>query len=86
MRDYTYEELCRFDCCGKFPGMYDFQKIPTLREYLEWVKPTGLLTNIELKNSVYYYEKLEEKVFEGMSVEEKMLFRRLLLQIIENVE
>ncbi len=31
-------------------------------------------------------EKLEEKVFEGMSVEEKMLFRRLLLQIIENVE
>ena len=31
-------------------------------------------------------EKLEEKVFEGMSAEEKMLFRRLLLQIIENVE
>ena len=31
-------------------------------------------------------EKLEEKLFEGMSAEEKMLFRRLLLQILENLE
>lgn len=31
-------------------------------------------------------EKLEEIVFEGMTAEEKMLFRRLLLQILENVE
>lgn len=30
--------------------------------------------------------KLEEIVFEGMTAEEKMLFRRLLLQILENVE
>ena len=31
-------------------------------------------------------EKLEEIVFEGMSAEEKMLFRRLLMQILENLE
>jgi len=31
-------------------------------------------------------EKLEEIVFEGMTAEEKMLFRRLLLQILENLE
>lgn len=31
-------------------------------------------------------EKMDEKVFEGMSAEEKMLFRRLLLQIIDNLE
>ena len=52
LRDYTYEQLCRFDCSGKFAGKYGFQQIPTLREYLEWVKDTGLITNIELKNSV----------------------------------
>lgn len=64
LRDYTYEELCQFDCYGKFPGKYGFQKIPTLQEYLEWVKETGLLTNIELKNSVYYYRGLEEQVLD----------------------
>lgn len=77
IRDYTYEELCRFDCCGNFPGMFEFQKIPTLREYLEWVKPTGLLTNIELKNSVYYYRNLEEKVIEMVrefQMEDKIIF------------
>lgn len=31
-------------------------------------------------------EKMDELVFEGMSAEEKMLFRRLLMQIIENLE
>ena len=49
IRDYTYQELCLVDCYGKFEGKYDFQRIPTLREYLTWVKDTGLVTNIELK-------------------------------------
>lgn len=31
-------------------------------------------------------ERMDQKVFEGISAEEKMLFRRLLLQIIENLE
>ena len=62
IRDYTYQELCLVDCYGKFEGKYDFQRIPTLREYLTWVKDTGLVTNIELKNSVYYYEHLEERM------------------------
>ena len=35
-------ELCLVDCYGKFEGEYDFQRIPTLREYLTWVKDTGL--------------------------------------------
>ena len=77
LRDYTYEELCAFDCCGKFPGMYAFQRIPTLQEYLEWVKDTGLLTNIELKNSVYYYENLEEKVIDmvrELGMEDRVIF------------
>ena len=31
-------------------------------------------------------DNVEEIVFEGMSAEEKMLFRRLLMQILENLE
>lgn len=77
IRDYTYEELCKVDCYGKYQGKYEFQRIPTLREYFEWVKDTELVTNIELKNSVYYYEQLEEKVIamvREFQLEEKVIF------------
>lgn len=77
LRDYTYEQLCGFNCSGKFDKKYGFQKIPTLQEYLEWVKDTELLTNIELKNSVYYYENLEEKVIDMVRqyhMEDRILF------------
>ena len=49
----------------------------TLREYLTWVKDTGLVTNIELKNSVYYYEHLEEKVIDMVrefGMEDRVIF------------
>lgn len=77
IRDYTYQELCLVDCYGKFKGEYEFQRIPTLREYLTWVKDTGLVTNIELKNSVYYYEHLEEKVIDMVrefQMEDRVIF------------
>ncbi|MBD8967996.1 MAG: glycerophosphodiester phosphodiesterase, partial [Ruminococcus sp. SR1/5] len=36
-----------------------------LREYLEWMaEEEDLITNIELKNSVYYYGGMEEKVID----------------------
>ena len=49
------------------------------------------LTLTEKGESVIDYvirtsEELEKKVFKGMSAEEKMLFRRLLLQIMDNLE
>jgi len=61
VRDYTYEELSRFNAAALWNGKFGFQKIPTFREYCEWVKDTPLITNVELKTGVYYYEELEEK-------------------------
>ncbi len=61
VRDRTYAELCRVDAGKPFPE-YGFQKIPTLREYFELVKGRDILTNIELKNGIYWYEGMEEKV------------------------
>ena len=47
--------------CRKFGRL----QIPTLREYLEWMaEEEDLITNIELKNSVYYYGGMEEKVID----------------------
>lgn len=64
--DMTYEELSKLDCSypSKFEGKYGPQKIPLLEEYLEWMakEAVDIVTNIELKNSVYYYEGLENKV------------------------
>ncbi|HIX15601.1 MAG TPA: glycerophosphodiester phosphodiesterase [Candidatus Hungatella pullicola] len=68
IKDYTYRELCRFNCSypDKFKDAFDFQKIPSLEEYLAWMKQVShtFVTNIELKNSIYYYGGLEKKVID----------------------
>lgn len=64
VRDYTYEELSKFNAGKICGGKYGFQPIPTFEEYCKWVSQTDLVTNIEIKSSVYYYEELEEKTME----------------------
>lgn len=64
VKDYTYEELKQFDASSVFAGQYGFNYIPTLREYFELTKGMDLMTNIELKNSIIWYEGMEEKVIE----------------------
>lgn len=58
VRDYTYKEL-------KTLNIYPDQKIPTLTEVLDLIVSklkSGMKLNIELKNSVYPYPGMEEKV------------------------
>lgn len=63
--DYTYDELSQFDSSAGFAGVYGFNKIPTLREYFEFVKPIdGFITNIELKTSENEYPGIEKAVLE----------------------
>lgn len=63
--DFTYEELSRLDASAGFAGVYGFNKIPTLREYFELVKPVeGFITNIELKTSINEYPGIEKAVLE----------------------
>ena len=61
VKDFTYEELCQIDFSYKFD--VPFQKIPTLREFLEWVQDKDILTNIELKTSIEPYPGIEEAVY-----------------------
>ena len=44
IKDYTYRELCRFNCSypDKFKDAFDFQKSPSLEEYLAWMKQVSL--------------------------------------------
>ncbi len=65
VKDYTYEELCKFNAYGNFEGQYPFQKIPTLREYFELVKDVdGFVTNIELKTGIFEYHGIEKAVID----------------------
>ena len=78
IKDYTYEELCRFDFYGRFEGKFEFQKIPTLREYFDLVKPVdGFMTNIELKTGVFEYPGIENAVID--MIKEYNLSDRIIL-------
>ena len=58
VRDYTLKEL-------KTLNIYPGQKIPTMAEVFDLIGnrlKNGMKLNIELKNSVYHYEGMEEKI------------------------
>ena len=64
VRDYTLKEL---GCLHIHTGLEIPEHIPTMREVIELLKPemlaeNGIFLNIELKNSVYPYPGMEEKI------------------------
>ena len=76
VRDYTLEQLQAFNANKNFPA-YGKVPIPTLEEVYAFVKSTDMTINVELKNSVYFYDKLEEKVLElthRMGVEDRIIY------------
>ncbi len=77
VRDYTYEELSQFNAARLHRETSAFEKIPSFEEYCQWVKDTPLITNVELKTGVYYYERIEEKTLELVKkyhLEDRIIF------------
>lgn len=64
IRSYTLEQLKDADVSGKWLEKYGPQPIPTLREYLEFIKPLGKKTIIEIKSEVFEYKGIEAKIIE----------------------
>lgn len=63
--DYTYKELSKFNAFGAFAGEFEFQRIPTLREYFELIaRVEGFMTNIELKTGIDEYAGIEKAVLD----------------------
>ncbi len=62
LRDYTLEELKMLSVGVNIKGILPRQTIPTMREYFEWLRTTNLITNIELKTSIYPYPGIEGKL------------------------
>ena len=62
LKDYTLAELKTLSVGINFKGVLPRQTIPTVREYLAWLKSTTLITNIELKTSIEPYPGIEDKL------------------------
>lgn len=75
--DYTRAELERISAGRTKNDEYGFTPIPSLEEYLTFLKKTDLMTNIELKTAPMYYPGIEEKTIElirRFSLEDRIIF------------
>lgn len=61
---HTLAQLKALDASKGPHAAHGPQKIPTLREYFELIRGRDILTNIELKTGIFWYEGIEEKTLE----------------------
>lgn len=92
LRNYTLEELRNFKIDA---GNGNYERIPTMDEVLDLLEDRlreGLLLNIELKNSIFPYEGMEEKIIElirGRGLQRSVVyssFNALSLEKIRKLE
>ena len=63
VKDCTLAQLQALSAANGMDG-FAGTRVPTLRQVLEQLRPTGLLVNIELKTSVIWYAGIEQKTLE----------------------
>ncbi len=66
VKDFTFEEIRKFNAYGKFRDKYPTEKIPSLDEVLSLVRESGKMINIEIKNGSSFYPGIEEAVIEKL--------------------
>lgn len=64
VKDLTYKELKKHNAAYKFKNLSKKTPIPTLTEVFEWMSSNHLKCNIELKNGIFPYIGMEEKVID----------------------
>lgn len=62
--DMTLAQLKELDFGARYPGWQKRETILTLEQLLQWIEPTGLELNIELKFEDVLYPQIESKVLE----------------------
>jgi glycerophosphoryl diester phosphodiesterase len=61
---HTLKELKSLDAGSRFNPAFKGERIPTLREFLEYVSGKGLLINIEIKSGIVLYPGIEQKLID----------------------
>ncbi|WP_408006668.1 glycerophosphodiester phosphodiesterase [Pseudalkalibacillus sp. A8] len=62
--EFTYKQLQNLDSGKWFSKQFTGERIPSLEEFLIWMKQTKLLLNIELKNTIMPYYGMEKIVYD----------------------
>lgn len=64
VKDFTFNGIRKLDASFRKKTFLKKEPIPSLKEVLEWMKTNNIICNIELKNGVFRYEGMEEKIVE----------------------
>lgn len=64
VKEMTLDELRQLDASYIYAGQYGVNRIPTFREYCEFVRDLPITTNIEMKTGIFEYLGIEEKVLD----------------------
>ncbi|MBP3602588.1 MAG: hypothetical protein J6J79_00395 [Lachnospiraceae bacterium] len=89
VRDYALAELKRLHI---YADVNQSQQIPTMEEVFDLIEPrlkTGMKVNIELKNSVYPYPGMEEKILDlaaKRGVEDAIVFSSFSAKSMERIK
>lgn len=62
VKDLSYSDLKKLDAGFRIKTNLKKEPIPSLREVLEWLTGNKMICNIELKNGIFPYQGMEEKV------------------------
>ena len=76
VKDLTFEEIRSINFNKDFPE-YGRQKIPTLKEVYELLRPTELTVDCEIKTGMIFYPHIEEMVIglaREMGMEDRILY------------
>ncbi|MGN0277786.1 MAG: glycerophosphodiester phosphodiesterase family protein [Lachnospiraceae bacterium] len=89
VRDYTLAELKKLHI---YADVNPSQKIPAIEEVFDLIEPrlkAGMKLNIELKNSVYTYPGMEEKILDLVAkrgVEDAIIYSSFSAKSIETIK
>ncbi len=76
VKDTAYDVIRSATASANRKEEYGDVKVPLLSDVLSWAEKADFLINIELKNSVFRYEGMEEKVLEQIKrfgIEERII-------------
>lgn len=77
LKDHTLAELKCLSAGSWFSDEFKDERIPTLREFLNLVKDTGVFINLEIKSGVILYPDIEKLIID--MVHEYNMERRVIL-------
>lgn len=82
IKDFTLDQLKILDAGSWFSEQYKYEKIPTLEQVLEIIKPTSLYLNIEIKAGYRVYAGIEEKLL--YTIEKYHMLNRVIVSSFDH--